>query len=418
MSSERLSHYTGVESHCRRVAALAVEIARRLRLPADAQETVEQASLFHHTPLPFLDPPALNRIMTDLCGEGWWRMEEMESLSRPLPEPVLAALRNLNAPPLESQVDRTGIIAEIIAVANHFDEQLEMLPFENKTVDQILDEFRAMSEGQLFLPEIVLGLMSIPRARMDSLLELAHGMTLHPAAALLALDDTAPLTELAASSEMLSEALLEVANSEPHKLEGHIGSAGEAIACIGPKAARKILMTAAMRPFFAATKRPDLWRHSLQVAQLAERLATISGRIDPHEAFLAGLVHDAGRVVLDGLTGEAFTVYTRMLKSCAPAFVERVLCRFDHAELGAAVLRQWEFPESIATAVRHHHEPEQNESELASVLYLAEYWSGSEEDLPSALRLGVAIDRTGLTLDLVQSAAGTNGLEEALIAAA
>ncbi|MEO7651375.1 MAG: HDOD domain-containing protein, partial [Bryobacteraceae bacterium] len=290
-----MSNDSGVESHCRRVAALAVEIARRLRLPDDAQETVEQAALFHHTPMPLLDPPSLDRMMTDLCGKGWWRMEEMEFLVRALPAPVLDALRSLHAPPVDSQFDCASVVAEIVAVANLFDEQMEMLPFDNKTVEQILDDFRAMSEGEFFLPEIVLGLMSIPHTRMDSLLELANSMRLGPAAALRALNDTASLEELAASSQMLNVALLERASAgqcEPASTE--------------PQATRRNLMVAAMRPFFAAARRPDLWEHSLLVAQLTEHLAVVSGCIDPSEAFLAGLVHDAGRVVLDRLTGEAF----------------------------------------------------------------------------------------------------------------
>ena len=48
-------------------------------------------------------------------------------------------------------------------------------------------------------------------------------------------------------------------------------------------------------------------------------------------------------------------------------------------------------------AIRQHHRPETASSPLAHLLYLAEHLTGSQEDLPSSLRLELALDGLGLT---------------------
>jgi hypothetical protein len=111
--------------------------------------------------------------------------------------------------------------------------------------------------------------------------------------------------------------------------------------------------------------------------------------------------------------------HARLLtKGCCPVFAELLLCRFEHGELGADILRVWNFPEHLIEAVQHHHHPEQSDSEMAALLYVAEFWSGSDEDLPSALRLARAMARCGLSDQQVISLDDTNGLLDALIRAA
>ena len=79
--------------------------------------------------------------------------------------------------------------------------------------------------------------------------------------------------------------------------------------------------------------------------------------------------------------------------------VETCLSGLCHGEVGAETLRQWKFPETLVEAVRWQHRPERSSSPLASLLYLSEYWSDSEEDLPSCVRLKVACERSGIVLD-------------------
>jgi putative nucleotidyltransferase with HDIG domain len=143
---------------------------------------------------------------------------------------------------------------------------------------------------------------------------------------------------------------------------------------------------------FGSPKLEGLWPHSLEVADLSQQLACQAGGVDPGEAYLAGLVHDAGRMALlsvplydsarlQGLAGNG----------CPELYAEDLLLRTNHAELGAQITAQWRLPEDMISAIRLHHHPEKAESPLAHLLYLAECLSGSEEDLPSIVRLETAL---------------------------
>jgi hypothetical protein len=76
--------------------------------------------------------------------------------------------------------------------------------------------------------------------------------------------------------------------------------------------------------------------------------------------------------------------------------VERVVLGQDHSGIGARVLRNWRFAESIAAAVERHHTPELNASPLSSIVYLAELYPGQIHGIESAWRLQLAREKAGI----------------------
>ena len=84
---------------------------------------------------------------------------------------------------------------------------------------------------------------------------------------------------------------------------------------------------------------------------------------------------------------------------CPAVYVERLLLGRDHGEIGAGLIAEWHFPEEFIDAVRFHHQPERSASKLASLAYLAEFWSGLDEDLPSFGRVEACLARVDLTLE-------------------
>jgi HD-like signal output (HDOD) protein len=121
-------------------------------------------------------------------------------------------------------------------------------------------------------------------------------------------------------------------------------------------------------------------------------LACQNGVVDPGEAYLAGLLHDVGRIALlsvplwDSARLEGLTA-----NGCPQVYAEDLLLRTDHAEIGSQIAEYWRLPEAMASAIRHHHRPEKADLAMAHVLYLAEHLSGAEEDLPSIVRLDAAL---------------------------
>ncbi|MBN4076391.1 HDOD domain-containing protein [Gemmatimonas aurantiaca] len=102
--------------------------------------------------------------------------------------------------------------------------------------------------------------------------------------------------------------------------------------------------------------RTRFWRHSLETAVAARLLAPYMGGVYPDEAFVSGLLHDIGMLIYD----TAFTARYEEIMHEVEAGGD--LCDLEmrewgatHAAAGEFLLRQWNIPESIATAVGQHH---------------------------------------------------------------
>lgn len=106
-------------------------------------------------------------------------------------------------------------------------------------------------------------------------------------------------------------------------------------------------------------QRGELWQHSVAVAFTARRLA-IEVRVEPvEEAFVAGLLHDIGKLILSSRMEDAFDEVVALAEERRVPLheVENELLGFDHAELGAQVAAVWNFPPELEEAIRYHHEP-------------------------------------------------------------
>jgi len=135
-------------------------------------------------------------------------------------------------------------------------------------------------------------------------------------------------------------------------------------------------------------------------AQFSSALAGHTGCVGPEQGLILGLVHDFGAMAVQFAPRETRDIYARLVeRGCPAAYVERLLFGCDHGEIGADILAQWDFSGSQIEAVRFHHQPERSDCALAAFLYLVEFWSGLDEDLPSFIRVDDCLSRTGLTLE-------------------
>jgi putative nucleotidyltransferase with HDIG domain len=99
-----------------------------------------------------------------------------------------------------------------------------------------------------------------------------------------------------------------------------------------------------------------LWRHSLDTAVAARTVALYEklSLARAEEAFLAGMLHDVGKVV--------FATQPAATTEDLAAPVEDAAAQMEshHAEVGAYLLGLWGFPNSIVDAVAFHHSPSQS----------------------------------------------------------
>lgn len=398
----------GMEEHCRRVAAWCSELARAFELTSEESAALTGAALMHHRPdlQQHLAAPKL------LAEMGLDVSNAYTDSADPGPELSSKVLDAFNGTLPNGEPARVLELAGILEAANSLDEQLEFAPFAN-------EDFQPVVQGVLQgrAPENEVG-AAVQKLRYCSRVELAEGIGRlpdYPATAMkmhqLLADHNVNLRSLetiARTDQVIAARLIAVSNSALYSRKESIRHLCQAISFIGFAEARRVLLSVAIEPLFNEAKHGQLWKHSLETAQVAEQIAELVGNVDPAEAFLLGLLHDVGKLAISMLPREVTDAIDRLVQlGCQPAMAELVFCGFDHAEAGAEVLRAWNFSEEHVTAVRYHHQPERSMSPLAAVLYLTEFWTDSEEDLPSNARLCAALRITSLTPAVLDSALGT-----------
>jgi HD-like signal output (HDOD) protein len=120
----------------------------------------------------------------------------------------------------------------------------------------------------------------------------------------------------------------------------------------------------------------DIARHSLLTAGLAQVLAEAAGTVSPEEAFVAGLVHDIGKVVLIECSPHAMDLVQRdVARGAGPLVAERHRFGITHDRAGRRLAMRWQLPEDLQNLIGDHHDidplapPRRLEPPLAVLVY-------------------------------------------------
>lgn len=101
----------------------------------------------------------------------------------------------------------------------------------------------------------------------------------------------------------------------------------------------------------------DFWRHSVSVAVLGRQLAQRSRLVAPEDAFIAGLLHDTGKIIMIKYFKEDFINILKIMqeKKCSFSAAEAEATSMDHVQIGAYLARKWQLPDDIIEAIAGHH---------------------------------------------------------------
>ena len=208
--------------------------------------------------------------------------------------------------------------------------------------------------------------------RLEALVRQVRDLPALPAAVVRVMqltdDPKAGMADVAralASDQALAARVLKLANSAFYGASRRIATVSEAVVTLGMRTTRNLVMATSCQEMLErdvagyALPRGALWRHSLACASAAQALAERARYRATEEAFVAGLLHDIGKVVLSTYRKEEFArVLLRALAGDRTfAEAEREVLGFDHAEAGARLLERWNLPSSLVLAVRYHHAP-------------------------------------------------------------
>jgi len=194
--------------------------------------------------------------------------------------------------------------------------------------------------------------------------------------------DAKKIAEVIETDQGIAAKVLKVANSSYYGMSGKISSISHALIVLGNSVLEEVVTLAGTEGILAGKLKgygydsKDLWKHSLAVA-IGSKI--ISGQENPDlakEAHMAGLMHDVGKIILDTHVAERKDEIEAYMEKEEKTFLdaENRYFGFNHAEIASEVCKKWNFPESIASAIKHHHQPgKSNGTGLAYILHLADF---------------------------------------------
>ncbi|MBN1956700.1 MAG: HDOD domain-containing protein [Desulfuromonadales bacterium] len=163
----------------------------------------------------------------------------------------------------------------------------------------------------------------------------------------------------------LTAKILQVANSPAYRQWNKITDIRRMLIVLGITNVRNIVTTCAIQQFFAKftrefSKNVQLtWLRSLVCGNLARRLAELTGYDKPGEAFLAGLLHQVGiLLLLLNRPKEYLPLISRYYQETENyCFLEQEALGVDHCELGAALIDSWQLDSFISDAINFQQAP-------------------------------------------------------------
>jgi putative nucleotidyltransferase with HDIG domain len=204
-------------------------------------------------------------------------------------------------------------------------------------------------------------------------------------------DDTVSVSEIArliGADPALAARILKTANSALfYRGSRTITSVHAAVSQLGHRMVRNVALSFAAQQVFIGYGSPQLraylseiWQHSVHTAALAHMLARVRTKLNPDDAFLAGLLHEVGKLYILMRAKDNVEVLA------AEVAFRSVLAAW-HPRLGRAVIEAWELPQELANAVGDHQgcrleapDPPTMTEVVAVANYLAEQTSTACND--------------------------------------
>lgn len=175
------------------------------------------------------------------------------------------------------------------------------------------------------------------------------------------LDDIA---ELVALDPALTARLLRLANSPLYHFGGSVETVARAVRVIGMNELYNLVLASSVTQVFAGIPpelmdMPAFWRHSVNTGLMARELGRVCGLKQGERLFVAGLLHNMGKLVLVGhlpeLTREAITLNGYY---SPPWERELLVLGYTFAQVGAELLKDWGMPEPLWELVACQHAPQ------------------------------------------------------------
>ena len=167
------------------------------------------------------------------------------------------------------------------------------------------------------------------------------------------------LGDLVMYDQSLTVKILALVNSAYYGFSQQISSINIALSLLGMVKVKNIIVAVAMKPMMSNAGDKELWKHSIKVAAGCEYLANLTKVMDSDEAFIAGFIHDIGKMVLHITNPKMYDKVVRVVNTENADILETERHYFDsdHVKTGSLLARRWQLPILLANIISYHHNP-------------------------------------------------------------
>ncbi|MBI2265004.1 MAG: HDOD domain-containing protein [Armatimonadetes bacterium] len=190
------------------------------------------------------------------------------------------------------------------------------------------------------------------------------------------------LANVISTDQALTAKVLRLVNSAYYGFPNPITTITHAVAILGFNTLRSLVLSVATFDLFAKRgqdlifDRQQLWLHSLAAAVCAKSIARRIAYPNQEEMFVAGLLHDVGKVILDQYLHSEFAQAIESAKTeKTPMYeAEKKVLGYNHAEIGKLICEKWRLPMILTEAIRYHHDVDaaRDNAKIASIVHVAD----------------------------------------------
>jgi putative nucleotidyltransferase with HDIG domain len=186
------------------------------------------------------------------------------------------------------------------------------------------------------------------------------------------------LVEVIDKDPVLTVKILKVVNSAYYSLPKQITSVGHSVVYLGFNTIKNLALSIAAIGMLPKTNEAGFdgqqyLLHSLATAAIAKQLALKVGDADPMDCFIAGLLHDFGKVVLAQFMPAEFrqALQVSQQQGSSLHLALRATLGVDHAVVGAMLVEKWRFAPNLVDTIRYQYGPELADSDMIACVFAA-----------------------------------------------
>jgi putative nucleotidyltransferase with HDIG domain len=169
--------------------------------------------------------------------------------------------------------------------------------------------------------------------------------------------------QVVSSDQVIASKILKLANSAFYGFAGRVNTVPHAIAVLGFNATKNVVLTTGVLSALNL-KNPiegfnlaAFWKHSAAVGAIARLAAEEFYAQRKEEAFVAGILHDIGKLILAICSPDDFShcMEISASKGCLFADAEKEVLGICHTDIASWINRKWNLPREIASVMINHH---------------------------------------------------------------